>query len=194
MADLERRLVTVKAEKTAAEDVREALRKECAASEQQRSLGVRNLQRDLDALAMLGQAITAYEQAGKDEARLRSLDALSAAQRELDDKDGKAVQIQAELAALDDKLRNHDSLKRDLEDNVAFQQGLKMQESLRLEIDEKTQRADAIGAVSALTTQVASLDAAVNAMRNEQHGLRGRMETHKEMVRVCCTCPLHSRT
>lgn len=182
LADMERRLVTLKAEKASAEDAREQLRKECASSEQERSLGVRSLQRNMDSLAMQVQAITAYIQAGKDETRQRSAQALAATQQELEEKGGVQNQMATELGALDDKLRNNDGLKRDLEDNVAFQQGLRMQESLSREIDEKQELLGDAGSLASIKAEVDALDGEVNRMRNEQHNLRGRMDTHKEIV------------
>ena len=184
VSDLERRLATAKADKASAEDARERIRLECAATEQERNLGVRNLQRDFDALAMQSQVIAAYVQAGKDESRHRSLATLAATQRELEEKDSIVLNLEAELGGITDKLRNNDSLRRDLDDNVAFQQGLAMVQSLSNEIDELAAQGRDIGSYDALKALVDNADAEVSRKRNEQHMLRGRIETHKEMVSI----------
>ena len=187
LQDLERRLEGARKDKAAAETARDQLRTECTASEQERGGRVRQLQRDTDAFALLSQSIAAYTQAGKDEALHCSIESLAGMQARLEENEQGMHALETELTALENRVRNHDSLKRDLDDTVAYLQGMAVEQSLSAQIKEKLTVFQEIGRYSELKEECEQRDEELQRNRNEQHMLRGRMETYQEQATKCRT-------
>ncbi len=187
LADLERRLTAARAEKTAAEAARDALRTQCAAGEAERGERVRLLERDLDQFGLKTQAIVDYANAGKDAALHGSIQSLAAAQAKLEENERRLAQLESDLQRLDATVRNNDALRRDLDDNVAYLQGLEAEPSLTAQIREKVAAADAVGNFAQLKAESARLENEAQRIRNEQHNLRGRMDTYQEQANKCRT-------
>lgn len=185
MSDLERQLTATEAERVAAESAREQTRQECAAAANARSTRLRELQRDMDGYSLQSQAIKAYIDAGKDEELQRTMQNVQAARAKLAENDKVRQKLDAKMEAIKNKELKRDAAKRDLDDNVAYMQGLHQVQQLREDIDRNTAAAAQLGSMASMQEEVVRFTKELEGIRNEQHALRGRIETHGEQATKC---------
>lgn len=176
----EQKVATAEAERVTADQARDKVRQECAAAAAAAGAKLRELQRDLDVFVMHSQAIKAYTEAGKEQELQQAQQSMQAAQAKLLEHTTARQAVEARRTGLQEKIRNRDASKRDLDDNVAYLQGVQQVQQLKEDIDRKLAAGAQLGSLTGAQADVDALSAEVQSIRNKQYELRGRIETNSE--------------
>jgi DNA repair protein RAD50 len=141
----------------------------------------------MDGYMMQSHAIKAYLDAGKDQELQRTIQSMQAVQAKLAANQVAMTALEDKMKALKESSQKRDSMKRDVDDNVAYLQGVQQALELKEAIDRNTAASAQFGNLPALQQDVERVNDELQRIRNQQHALRGRMETHGEQATKCKT-------
>jgi DNA repair protein RAD50 len=185
IAEAERSQATARKEKADAEAVRDRMREEHAAREQEVDTALRTLLRDMDRVTDQTNAIKAFITERKGEQLVTAKAGVTDAQERVNEGEAALKQLSDSVRALDDEVRSTAEIRRVLDDNVAYRQGVAAADALAEQMRQQGAERDALGDYASLRRESDKLKAKAQDFRNDQNVARGRTSTYKEHVDKC---------
>ena len=165
---------------------RAAARQRAIAAEGEADNLARALQRDLDTLDAAERPIADYVSGGKASALAQLTGSMGSTDGKIEDCREKLQEVNKLKQKKDDAISRSEELRRDLDDNIAYQKGKEEEEKLTKEVDALVQQMQSVGA------DVAGMEANLRRQVNTRDDLRaeyaqsqGRIKAHQEAMAAC---------
>lgn len=165
---------------------RAAARERAVAAEAEADALARALQRDIDTLDAAERPIADYVSGGKASALEKLKGSMGSTDGKIAECQEKLKEINKARTKMQDTIQRHEELRRDLDDNIAYQKGKEEENTLTAEVDGLVQQMQAVGfdvgqMEANLRRQVHTRD----ELKAEYAESQGRVKAHQEAMAAC---------